>query len=134
MDYFAMRAWSLRFVPCIRRSPNPLIRANSFLGASFAPRKHAIRSFAQVLDAETLRRRTLLQKIQEGPPVHLDEPSPSEILSSFANLDHRRAERTLFPEVVFAQGKTPAQVAMILEAMAEKSFASEHRTPIFATR
>jgi NCAIR mutase (PurE)-related protein len=41
-----------------------------------------------------------------------------EILQSFANLDHHRAQRTGFPEAVFAQGKTPQQVARILDDMA----------------
>ena len=39
-------------------------------------------------------------------------------VQSFANLDYRRAERTGFPEVVFAQGKTPKQVAQILDSLA----------------
>jgi len=38
---------------------------------------------------------------------------PYESLSGFANLDHHRALRTGFPEVIFAQGKTPDQVVEI---------------------
>ena len=41
-----------------------------------------------------------------------------ELLSSFANLDHSRSMRAGFPEAVFAEGKTPNQVAQILEDMA----------------
>jgi NCAIR mutase (PurE)-related protein len=44
--------------------------------------------------------------------------SPDDTLQSFANLDHSRANRTGFPEAVFAQSKTPAQVAAILDDMA----------------
>jgi NCAIR mutase (PurE)-related protein len=36
----------------------------------------------------------------------------------FAKLDHHRALRTGMPEVIFAQSKTPAQVATIFERMA----------------
>ena len=37
----------------------------------------------------------------------------------FAKLDHHRALRTGMPEVIFAQSKTPAQVAAIFERMAK---------------
>ncbi len=39
----------------------------------------------------------------------------------FAQLDHHRALRKGFPEVVFGQGKTPAQVAAIVERLVERS-------------
>lgn len=39
----------------------------------------------------------------------------------FAKLDHHRAKRKGFPEVVFAQGKTPEQVARIMERLFKKS-------------
>mmetsp|Transcript_20606 Transcript_20606/g.37230 ORF Transcript_20606/g.37230 Transcript_20606/m.37230 type:complete len:321 (+) Transcript_20606:125-1087(+) len=48
-----------------------------------------------------------------------NNPTPDEILSSFANLDHRRASRTGFPEAVFGQGKTPTQIHSILDSMAK---------------
>jgi hypothetical protein len=35
----------------------------------------------------------------------------------FARVDHHRSARTGFPEVVFGQGKTPAQIARIAEAI-----------------
>lgn len=44
--------------------------------------------------------------------------SNDQVLESFANLDHERSKRTGFPEAVFAEGKTPAQVASILDDMA----------------
>jgi len=50
---------------------------------------------------------------------HNSPPPPDEILSSFANLDHRRASLTGFPEAVFGQGKTPSQIHAILDSMAE---------------
>ena len=44
--------------------------------------------------------------------------SPEEILKSFADIDHTRSARTGFPEVVFGAGKTPDQIALILDDMA----------------
>lgn len=44
--------------------------------------------------------------------------STEETLRYFANIDHSRSFRTGFPEVVFAETKTPKQVAMILDDMA----------------
>jgi NCAIR mutase (PurE)-related protein len=46
----------------------------------------------------------------------------------FAKLDHHRALRTGMPEVIFAQGKTPAQVAEIFTHMAH------HGGNVLATR
>lgn len=45
--------------------------------------------------------------------------TPDETLKSFANLDHRRSWRTGFPEAIFAAGKTPQQIAAILDDMAD---------------
>lgn len=44
-----------------------------------------------------------------------------KVLESFANLDHSRTKRTGFPEAVFAEGKSPFQVASILNSMALRS-------------
>jgi len=44
--------------------------------------------------------------------------SPDELLKSFAEIDHTRSSRTGFPEVVFGAGKTPNQIAIILDDMA----------------
>jgi len=55
----------------------------------------------------------------KSPPV-----SPDDALESFANLDHSRAKRTGFPEAIFAQGKTPHQIAAILDDMAKNVNAS----------
>jgi hypothetical protein len=63
------------------------------------------------------------------------------LLSSFANIDYNRYDRTNFPEVIFAQSKTPQQVAIILDDMAGKIIQRYHLTtkqpctpPILATR
>jgi NCAIR mutase (PurE)-related protein len=39
----------------------------------------------------------------------------------FASLDHHRGLRTGFPEVIFAQGKTPAQTAEIFKKLSHKN-------------
>jgi len=44
--------------------------------------------------------------------------SPDELLKSFAQIDYTRSSRTGFPEAVFGAGKTPNQIAMILDDMA----------------
>jgi pyridinium-3,5-biscarboxylic acid mononucleotide synthase len=65
---------------------------------------------------------TLLNDVREGRtavPDALDRlrDLPFEDLG-FAKLDHHRALRTGMPEVIFAAGKTPAQVAQIFARMA----------------
>jgi hypothetical protein len=44
-----------------------------------------------------------------------------EPISNFAKIDHQRAMRTGFPEVVFGLGKTPEQITEIMRAMYVKS-------------
>jgi hypothetical protein len=70
---------------------------------------------------------SILEKVREGrlQPSEAEtlikngaESTPEAILKSFANLDHSRSSRTGFPEAVFAAGKTPDQVACILDDMA----------------
>lgn len=46
---------------------------------------------------------------------------PFENLDGFANLDHHRALRNGFPEVILGQGKQPSQVAEIAKRLAEHS-------------
>lgn len=48
---------------------------------------------------------------------HLDY----EPVGDFANIDHHRALRTGFPEVIWGQGKTPEQIAQIMEAMRDRA-------------
>lgn len=67
--------------------------------------------------------------------------SDMDALESFANLDHKRTKRTGFPEAVFSEGKTAAQIHQILEDMAkhvnnavENGDASVAEKAILATR
>jgi hypothetical protein len=65
---------------------------------------------------------TLLQEVSEGRTAVAEavdrlRDMPFEDLG-FAKLDHHRALRTGMPEVIFAESKTPAQVAMIFARMA----------------
>src|ERR671933_767785 len=81
------------------------------------------------MNPETLR--ALLERVRAG------ETSPDEALETlrllpyeelgFATLDHHRALRRGFAEVVFCQGKTPAQVATIMERLAARPAAGLHR-------
>ena len=51
-----------------------------------------------------------------------------EPVDDFARIDHHRALRTGFPEVIWGPGKTPEQIARIMETM-------RHQTPVvMATR
>jgi pyridinium-3,5-biscarboxylic acid mononucleotide synthase len=66
---------------------------------------------------------TLLNEVKEGRTGVADALErlrnlPFEDLG-FAKVDHHRALRTGMPEVIFAESKTPAQVAMIFEHMAK---------------
>ena len=53
---------------------------------------------------------------------------PYEAVSDFARLDHHRALRRGFPEVIFAQGKTHSQVVQIFKRL------EEHNDRVLATR
>jgi NCAIR mutase (PurE)-related protein len=44
-----------------------------------------------------------------------------EPVDDFANIDHHRALRTGFPEVIWGPGKTPDQIAQIMRAMRDRS-------------
>jgi NCAIR mutase (PurE)-related protein len=61
------------------------------------------------------------------------EESNAHVLESFATIDHTRQARTGFPEAVFSQGKTPHQVAAILDDMAQHAPA-DFPTAVLATR
>ena len=91
---------------------------------------------------------SILKRVQDGSlPLFeaenlLSRPS-DEALNSFANLDHSRTKRTGFPEAVFGAGKTPDQIAMILDDMArhfnekvsqEESTIEDCEKAILATR
>lgn len=59
-----------------------------------------------------------------------------EPVEDFAKIDHHRQLRTGFPEVIWGQGKTPAQIAQIMETMRRRgSFGPSDRSPVvMATR
>jgi len=44
-----------------------------------------------------------------------------ETVGDFARIDHHRALRTGFPEVIWGEDKTPEQIAQIMEAMRDRS-------------
>jgi len=52
----------------------------------------------------------------------------TERLQAFVRIDHERSHRTGFPEVVFAEGKTPEQVCAILDDMAKHVIARKDST------
>ena len=107
---------------CLFQRVHPLIRNNKCSGVSFP------------LTALSWRFQTTQR--------YASSQSPDDILNSYANLDHRRASRTGFPEAVFGQGKTPAQIHAILDSMAQNvntlveadKNASGPSTAIIATR
>ncbi|KAL7541112.1 hypothetical protein ACHAWF_006862 [Thalassiosira exigua] len=89
--------------------------------------RRRLRAGASFLETYLLRRPLPRATRRTTPPLPSQprsfasggDPTPDEVLSSFANLDHRRASRCLFPEAVFGQGKTPAQIHSILDSMAD---------------
>jgi NCAIR mutase (PurE)-related protein len=69
--------------------------------------------------------RALLERVASG---QLSADAAAEALKTlpfeelgFANLDHHRGLRRLFPEVIYCAGKTAQQVAIIAEKFADKS-------------
>ncbi|MBI5297609.1 MAG: nickel pincer cofactor biosynthesis protein LarB [Chloroflexi bacterium] len=75
---------------------------------------------------QTEKLKLLLEKVQSGQvdvEAALAElrSLPYENLGGFATLDHHRALRNGFPEVVFGQGKQPEQVTAIARRLAERS-------------
>jgi NCAIR mutase (PurE)-related protein len=70
------------------------------------------------------RVRDLLSRVADGtvsPDLALDDLSkePFESLE-FATIDHHRALRQGFPEVIYGEGKTPDQIVGIAERIAER--------------
>jgi NCAIR mutase (PurE)-related protein len=70
------------------------------------------------------RLRIILEELSQGRtsvPQALEQLKlyPYEPIDAFANLDHHRALRTGFPEVIYAEGKTPEQVAEIFQRLAD---------------
>ena len=76
--------------------------------------------------------RSLLERVRRGgvspaAAARRIHEAPLEQLG-FATLDHQRALRTGFPEVIFGQGKTPAQLVAIAGRLLR------HGGPVLATR
>jgi len=70
--------------------------------------------------------RQLLHAVQTGQTAVDDalqqlRALPYETVGDFARLDHHRALRCGFPEVIFAQGKTPQQIGEIFQRLAQRS-------------
>src|SRR5687767_12813524 len=70
------------------------------------------------------RVRDLLTRVADGttsPDRALDDlaAEPTESLG-FATIDHHRALRQGFPEVIYGAGKTPDQIVAIAERIAER--------------
>ena len=69
--------------------------------------------------------RNLLQAVALGevsPEVALDKLKhfDFETVGDFARIDHHRTLRTGFPEVIWGPGKTPDQIAQIIEVMRDR--------------
>src|SRR5215467_8776802 len=82
------------------------------------------------MDSSSLRK--LLQEVRTGSVTPDDAVArlrhmPFEDIG-FAKIDHHRRVRSGMPEVIFSQGKTPAQVAKIFKSMAA------HGGNVLATR
>ena len=74
------------------------------------------------MEPENLR--NLLHQLSQGQidvdqALELLKMLPFEPVEGFANLDHHRALRSGFPEVIFGQGKTPGQVLELFTRLAQ---------------
>lgn len=69
---------------------------------------HALRQLLEQLAAGAVDVPTVLRRLQTLPFENVE----------FARIDHHRALRRGFPEVIFGQGKTPAQVETIFARLA----------------
>ncbi len=70
--------------------------------------------------------RALLHAVSQGqvsPDLALDKLKylTYEPVDDFANIDHHRAIRTGFPEVIWGPGKTPDQIAQIMNVMRDRT-------------
>lgn len=70
--------------------------------------------------------RSLLESVATGnisPDIALNKLKhwSYEPVGEFARIDHHRTLRTGFPEVIWGQGKTPDQIAQIIEVMRRQS-------------
>ena len=89
---------------------------------------------------DQLKLRNLLEDLRQGECTVdqvIDQLKilPYEVLDGFANLDHHRLLRTGFPEVIFAQGKTPEQVVEIflhLEGQCQQVLATRVNSEMYS--
>jgi pyridinium-3,5-biscarboxylic acid mononucleotide synthase len=70
--------------------------------------------------------KALLDDVSQGKLSSEDALSKLKYLTyepvgDFANIDHHRSLRTGFPEVIWSPGKTPEQIAQIMETMRSKA-------------
>jgi len=72
------------------------------------------------MDLEALLRRVRRGTLAPARAARLIDEAPLERLA-FATLDHQRALRVGFPEVIFGQGKSPAQVVAIAGRLFRRS-------------
>ncbi len=77
--------------------------------------RETLRDWLEALREGELDVDTLLERLQ-----HL----PFETVEEIAHLDHHRLLRQGFPEFIYAEGKTPEQVAVLMERIAEKQGAA----------
>lgn len=82
---------------------------------------------------------SLLEAVAAGeisPTVALDKLKnfTFESVGDFAKIDHHRPLRTGFPEVIWGLGKTPDQIAQIMQAMRNRNATAPDAVPIMATR
>jgi NCAIR mutase (PurE)-related protein len=76
------------------------------------------------MDSQTLR--DLLEAVAQGqmqPDQALDKLKhfDLEAVGDFAQVDHHRALRTGFPEVIWGQDKTPDQIVQIMQALRQQN-------------
>ena len=88
--------------------------------------KLSLSSILQKVESGTLKPeeaeqliRSVSQHNSENKMAGIEESPTLESFGNFANLDLRRASRTGFPEAIYGSGKTPMQIANILERMAK---------------
>jgi pyridinium-3,5-biscarboxylic acid mononucleotide synthase len=79
----------------------------------------------------TVSLRALFEAVRDGrlDPAEAERRAVADLKTSafedlgFARVDHQRAARQGFPEVVYGQGKTPSQVARIAKAIVDRGHA-----------
>jgi len=104
--------------------------------------QYAISQLLQQVEKGSISANEAEKVIRDIGELNESGNAPDETLRSFANLDHRRSSRTGFPEAIFSAGKTPSQIAAILDDMAGNvnefvqsgSYVETYHKAILATR